>query len=272
MISTQGMTSSLAMSLIGRTRETFEDGVRNGAVAKREIAAFKDRIGSIENVDDLLGDYETYSFVMKAFGLEDEIPAKAMNKKIMTSDPDDSSSLVNRLTSTVFKALNKDMGFATDGSADDRLKDPLWVDAMVELYVDQRFIDGQTEMNEPVGIALDFQRKAEGLTSWYKVLADEGAAKVMRVALGLPESIGSADVDAQKRLFEKKMDIEDLQDPKVLESLVRRYTAISDANTAILNPTSTALTLLTQATTSGTYSMITLDIDLVQGFKGSSFY
>ena len=272
MISTQGMTSTLAMSLIGRTRDTFEDSIRNDAVAKREIAAFKERIGSIENVDDLLADYETYSFVMKAFGLEDEIAAKAMNKKIMTSDPDDNTSLVNRLSNDVFKALNKDMGFGTDGSASAQLQDPSWVDAMVELYVDQRFIDGQTEMNEPVGIALDFQRKAEGFTSWYNVLADEGAAKVLRVALGLPESIGTADIDAQKKLFEKKMDIEDLQDPKVIESLIKRYTAISDANNAILNPTSTALLLLTPATTSGTYSMITLDIELVQGFKGSSGY
>ena len=84
MISTAGMNPMLSLTLIQRERDTFEKGIREDPLAKREIAAFQERIGSIETVDDLMKDYEVFSFVMKAFGMEEQTYAKAMIKKIVT--------------------------------------------------------------------------------------------------------------------------------------------------------------------------------------------
>lgn len=267
MISTAGMSPIMALGLIERKRPVFEEAVKNDATAKREIAAFRERIGTISNVDDLMKDREVFGFVMKAFGMENQIYAKAMVRKILTSDIDDKKSLVNRLTSSDYKDLHKTMGFKPDGKADWKLKSTVWQDQLVERFVDQRLIDSQSEISPSVGQALSFLEDVPKFTSWYKVLSDKQASKFMRVALGIPESLAKGDIDAQKKLFEKKMNIEDLQDPKKVQKLVRQYAAIAGANEASQQPVS-LMTLFSSATSSGSWAPVTLSIDAVSGFKG----
>lgn len=267
MISTAGMSPMMALGLIERKRPVFEQAIRNDAQAKREIASFRERIGTISSVDDLMKDREVYGFVMKAFGMEDQTYAKGMVRKILTSDPEDKKSLVNRLTNSDYKELHATMGFKPDGTASARLKDAKWVDELVERFVDQRLVDSQSEISPSVGQALSFLDDTKKFTSWYKVLADKQASQFMRVALGLPESLAKADIDAQKRLFEKKMKIEDLQDPEKLQKLVRRYAAIAGANEAAQKPVS-LMSLFSSATSSGSWAPVTLNIDAVASFKG----
>jgi hypothetical protein len=276
MISTAGLPSMLALDWIGRERDKFEQSIRDSPVSKREIASFRERVGSIENVDQLQDDYEVYSVVMKAFGLEKQLPAKAMIKKILISDPDDKQSLVNRLTNPAFKELNSMMAFAHEGEenvgdANWRLGSTTWADQMVEMYVDQQFVESQRQVNPTVGMALDFEDKASSMTSWYKVLGDKDVSSFLRVALGLPEALASANIDAQVRAFEEKMDIKDLQDPDVQKSLTRKFAAISDANNAMTQQTSPLLALFSPVTSSGTWSMVTLDVDLVSSFKSNTY-
>jgi hypothetical protein len=228
MISTRGLSPLAALALIDRQGDRFAQAVRSEPQAKREIAAFRDRIGRIASVEDLVKDRAVYSFVMKAFGLEREMPAKAMMKRILTSDPGDKASLVNRLTDPRYREINKVMGFTPDGrtgGAD--LGAPGWINAMVDRYVTQRMIDGQKAENPAVGLALDFERKAKGLTSWYKVLADPQMASFIRTAFGLPDSVAQGDIDGQVRMLEGRMKIGELQDPKVRKTLVRQYAAIA---------------------------------------------
>jgi len=253
----------LALKLIDRERDKFEVGVENDPTSKREIEAFRDRIGDIENVDQLMEDYEVYSFVMKTFGLEDQMAGKAMNAKILTSDPDDDESLVNKLTNPAFEEMNKMMGFSTEGEADWTLQSSTWQDEMVEKYISQQLVTDQINTNETVGLALEFEMKAGDMKNWYNVLADKTVAKVLRMALGFPESMAQADLDAQVRAFEKKMDIEDLQDPEAVKDIMTKYAAISDANNALNVETSPILALFSSSTSSGTWSMVTLDIEAI---------
>jgi hypothetical protein len=110
MISTGGLAPLAALALIDRQGDRFAEAIRTEPAAKREIARFRDRIGKIESVDELVKDHQLYSFVMKAFGLEGEIFAKAMMKRILTSDPADKGSLVNRLTDPRYREINRSSG------------------------------------------------------------------------------------------------------------------------------------------------------------------
>lgn len=268
MISTAGMSPMLALTLIQRERETFEKGVRNDALAKREIEAFQSRIGTIETVDDLMKDYEVFSFVMKAFGMEEQVYAKAMIKKIVTSDSEDKMSLVNKLTSGGYRDLHETLGFDTEGKAEPgRFGDADWVSSMVDRFVGQRLIDTQSSVNGATGDGLAFLRDAPEMTNWYKVLANRQVFKVVRVALGLPASIASGDIDAQKKLLESKMDIKDLQDPEKVQGILKRYAAIESANQAIAAPVG-IMTLFNSSTSHGTWAPITLDMDAVASFRG----
>ena len=267
MISTVGMPPNLAITLIQRERETFEKGIKTDPLSQREISSFKERIGDIKNVDDLMKDYQVFSFVMKSFGLESQINAKAMVKQILTSDPEDKKSLVARFTNTDFKAINAFMEFNTDGTVKPgKFDDPEFVDAMVDRYVGQRIISSQVEDNPVVGEALRFLKDVPTFTNWFKVLSNKGATNVMRVALGFPDALKGADVDAQERMFSKKMDIADLKDPKVVDSIVRKYVAIQSANQAALQPTG-IMTLFNSSMNSGTWAPVTLDITNVSSMR-----
>lgn len=230
MISTRGLAPLAALALIARQGDRFAEATRAEPVARREIEAFRARIGRIGTVDALVKDQPVYSFVMKAFGLEQEIFAKAMMKRILTADPADKASLVNRLTDARYREINKVLGFETDGSvgrAD--FGSAAWTEALVDRYVTQRMIDGQMEENPAVGLALDFQRKADGMTSWYKVLADKNMASFIRTALGLPDSVAQGSIDGQAKMLEQRLKIEDLQDPAARKKLVRQFAAIAGA-------------------------------------------
>ena len=275
MISTSGMSPLLALKLINRERETFEKSVRNDALAKREITAFRERIGSIGSVDELMKDREVFGFVMKAYGLEDQIYAKAMMKKILTSDPTDKTSLVSRLTNADYKRINAAMEFGTDGKAKPgHFADQDWVDSLVDRFVGQRIIDKQNEESPTVGSALDFMRNVSTFTNWYKVLADKDAYTVVRTALGLPESLATADIDAQERTLARKMDIADLQDPEKLDKFIRKYAAIAGANEAASQAGSSGiLSLFSNSSYNyGNWSPVTIDISGVSALKSYRRY
>jgi len=64
----------------------------------REASYYKDNIGKVKTVDDLLKNDRLYKFAMKAYGLEDMTFAKAFMRKVLESDLSDPSSFANKLT------------------------------------------------------------------------------------------------------------------------------------------------------------------------------
>lgn len=173
MIPTSGLPAPLALKLIDRSRDRFEDAIQRDVQNAREIAAFRERVGGIQTVEDLVGDYEVYSFVMKAFDLEDQIFGKGMMRKILSSDSAEKGSLINKMTDNRFKSLHKAMGFTDGGQANPNTTDPEWVESMVLRYTEQKLINAQGAENALVGTVLHMRQKAPTLTTWYAVLGDK---------------------------------------------------------------------------------------------------
>ena len=106
----------------------------------------------------------------------------------------------------------------------------------IDKFLRQTLEENAGNENEGVRLALYFERKAEGLTNFYEILADPALAKVVRTALSLPDSFASADIDRQVKLFEEKFDIADFTDPEKLEKFLTRFTSMWEVN----NPTAPA--------------------------------
>ena len=232
MISTSGLSGAFALKIIDRSRDSFEEAIQRDPVNKREIAAFRERVGQITTAEQLVNDFEVYSFVMKAYDLESQIFGKAMMKKVLSSDSEDKGSLINKMTDNRFKDLYKAMGFTGGGTANSNTSDPEWVETMVSRYIEQQLINGQMESNTTVGTALHAEARAPALKNWYTVLADTKLQDFFYTALNLPDSLKSSDVDVQAAMLKKKFDITTLSDPGVMDKLITRYTAIADAKTA----------------------------------------
>lgn len=305
MISTAGLSATLGLKLLETKRESFETSVEKNVLNKREIEAFRSRIGKIETVDDLVKDYEVYSFVMKTFDLEDQMFGKAMMKKVLTADPTASDSLVKKLTDARFREINSAMGFGEANAPEKVLKtrlelqidpdtldekevevsyweevelspqphrftDSKWIESMVDRYVDQQIINNQLDSNPIVGNVLHVQAKAEKVSSWYNVLADTKMRSFFYTALGLPESMGSSDIDRQVKTLQSKFDIKTLNEPGVLEKLTKRYVAIAEANAAQANLTSNPILQLF-GNSAGQQSITSINLSGLQALKASKY-
>jgi Protein of unknown function (DUF1217) len=245
-LSISGLSSPLALNLIDATKDSQLQQLRSEPANKRAADAFRERIGSITTPEELVKDYEVYSFVMRAFDLEDQIFGKGMIRKLLESDPSDETSLVNRLTDPRFGELHAALGFTTAaGSQTPNFNNPTWQDDIVNRYYETVLVNSEGDQNPTIGTVLEFREKATSLNSWYDVLKDEQLTNFFRVALSLPKEMSGLDVDKQNAIMQKKYDLTKLADPDERDRLITRFMAVSD----VLNPpqgnfNSTALSVL----------------------------
>ena len=129
-------------------------------------------------------------------------------------------------------------------------------------YLERAFEAATGEVNTDMRLAMNFRREiariAESATvdsaGWFKIMGQPPLRAVMEGALGLPSSIGSADIDKQKELFERKAQQffgskspAVFKDPLKVEEALRRFflqTEIQNGPSAS-TPGAAALSVLT---------------------------
>ncbi|KFE35687.1 DUF1217 domain-containing protein [Thioclava atlantica] len=275
MLTISGMSSRLALSLIDRTQAKQLQQLAQEPQHARAISRFREKIADIHTASDLVNDYDTYSFVMKAFDLEDQMFGKAMMREILSSDPADKSSLVNRLTDPRFRKLYNALGFTAGGTQNTNTASTAWQDTIVDQYVSQQFINGEREQNATVGSVLEFRQKLGGVSSWYSILKDKDMAQFMRTALGVPDDVIRLDVERQKEIFEGKFDLGKLKDPAAVDNLITHFVAASDAKDFANNggAGSAAVTLMQSAIQGGSGQFVpaTFDLTAIATFSASRY-
>lgn len=261
-----GFSTNLALLIVDKTRDDQIASLEKQPIHKRSIEHFKENISNIQTVDEFVDDYKSYSFVMKAFGLQDQIFGKAMMKKILSSDIKDKESLINRMTDPRFHEIYKYMNFQDSGKSNPNVNNSEWQNGIVDKYLTIQFEDKQSESNVNLGDSLHFERKASEMKTWYHVIGNKRVGAFMRTALGLPDSTKALPVEKQVELFKSKYDIEKLQDPFEVDELQTKHAALSDAaNTSVNNMQSNnpALNVISNAVNSGFFAPITIDISAV---------
>lgn len=200
---------------------------QNEPLISRESEYYLENVESIKSIDEFMNNTRIYNYAVKAFGLEDMAYAKAFIRKILEEGVSDSTSFANRLNDDRFVAFAKAFDFETYGENTTlRLATG---QAVVDKYVRQSLEEDEGAENEAVRLALYFKRAAPEVASSYGVLADPALWKVVSTIYGLPESMGSIDVDRQAEIVDKVLDVEDLKDPEKLERLIQRFTVMWDA-------------------------------------------
>lgn len=218
--------------------------------ATKEVDYFGKTIPTVTSLDDFLADKRLTDLVLKANGLDPKKYDKDTLKKIFTSDPDDKKSYLNTTADARFKEIVASFNFDKDGNLT-RAKMGTVQDKQAEANTQQQYVQmtletQEGEKNDGVRLALYFKRKAGDVTSLYNILGDKALYQVIQTAYSLPKQISSMDVAKQVDLLGRFVKLEDLQDPKKVDKLVKRFTAMYD----IQNNTqqSPALQLLTGGT------------------------
>lgn len=269
-LSLSGLSSPLALRLLDSTRAQQIEQLRNEPRNQRAVEAFLAKIGQVTTPKEFVDSYEVYSFVMRAFDLEDQIFGRGMMRRVLEADPSDDRSLVNRLTDERFRDIHKAMGFSkADGSEVPNFEDPVWQQAIISRYFEQQFENAVGEQNETLGAVLSFRRQFSEVTNWFDILKDRDLSQFFRTALGLPDQMASVELDRQKAIFEREFDLSSLRDPKVREQLVARYMAISDVRNPQSAAASPALSLLQRP--SGLGVIVSLEVPRIS-FSATALY
>lgn len=262
----------MGLSLVDATRDRQLEVLRDSVEHSRAVSAFRERISSVQSVEQLIEDRELYVFVMKAFDLEDQIFGKAMIRKVLESDTNERAALVNRLTDPRFREMHEVMGFGAEGTENANTSSFIWQEQMVDRYLETKFINDVAERNASVGVVLEFRRKVADIEKPLDILKDRDTAAFIRRALGLPDAIAQLDLERQEEIITSRLDLSKLKDPIMVDKLVRKYVALSDA----LNPqgvfqNASVVLMQNAVNTRGFVNPIPLDISAVSGMPSRPY-
>ncbi|PDT16287.1 hypothetical protein CO670_13070 [Rhizobium sp. J15] len=215
--------------------------------ATAEVDYFAKGMAKVKSLDDFLDDSRLTDLVLKANNLDPKDYDKATLKKIFTSDPDDKKSYLNDKADARFKDIVAAFNFDKDGNLTrakiGTIQNKASEDRTQQLYLQQTMETQEGETNDGVRLALYFSRKASSITSIYSILGDRALYQVITTAYSLPSQISGMDVAKQADLINRFVKLEDLQDPKKVDKLLRRFTAMYDVQNSTQQ--SPALQILT---------------------------
>ncbi|MBX4932305.1 DUF1217 domain-containing protein [Rhizobium bangladeshense] len=215
--------------------------------ATAEVDYFAKTMAKVKSLDDFLDDSRLTDLVLKANNLDPKDYDRATLKKIFTSDPDDKKSYLNATADARFKDIVAAFNFDKDGNLTrakiGAIQNKAAEDRTQQLFLQQTLETQEGESNDGVRLALYFSRKASSITSIYSILGDRALYQVITTAYSLPSQISGMDVAKQADLINRFVKLEDLQDPKKVDKLLRRFTAMYDVQNSTQQ--SPALQILT---------------------------
>jgi hypothetical protein len=190
---------------------------------KTATAYYEANIGAVTSIQDFVGNYRLLSYALDAYGLGDQINAKALVTKVLEGGVSNPKSLANTLPDSRWKAFATAFNFVDGGATPPSSASA--VQTTTNDYLEQQLESDQGGQDVGVQLALYFQRVAPTVTSEYGILADPNLLEVATTIMGLPPSIGG---DVQPQTLSELMPISDLQDPAKVKQLTERFTAMYD--------------------------------------------
>lgn len=219
-------TTTAAYLAVGQNLSRYQAMAAADPAVKTATAYYQANIGKVASIQDLVGNYRLLSYALNAFGLGDQINAKGLITKVLQGGVSDPNSLANTLKDSRWKAFATAFDFAGKGAAS--VSSASAVQTAVSNYDEQQLESDQGAQNPGVQLALYFKRVAPTVTNEYAILADPNLLEVAQTIFGLSPATSATSVDAQANALSKLMPLADLQDPKKLEQLTERFTAMYD--------------------------------------------
>ncbi len=198
------------------------------------ITNFTTKAPTITSIDQLMSDPKMLNTVLTTYGLESEAQYPARLRALLTQDPSDPQSLVNRLVDPRYTKLVKDLSFFNGPPAN--LKDADYVTKFTQTYQINAFEENNLGQQDPaLREAAYFTRNIGNVTDVYQILSDKVLTDVVEKALQLPDAFGGLDIDQQASILSDRLDIKSFQDPLAQNATL--YQNATDDNAQITDAT-----------------------------------
>lgn len=236
---------------LNRTLDQQKNAFTQSGEAARNSAYFSETIGQVESAEELVSDRRLMSVALDAFGLGDDINAKAFVRKVLESPTGDREALAGKLSDKRYAAMAKALGFGDDK--------PLTTDRVADIvarYQDRSFEAALGEVDNTMRMALNLGSALQDIDSsvvsadgkWFAVMGNPAVRKVFETALGFPTSFGALDIDQQLEQFKERServlgtsDVAQFLEPEGQEKLLRMFFVRSE----MANPSAVQSHILT---------------------------
>jgi hypothetical protein len=222
-------------------------------LAEEESKYYSVQMQKVESVKEFLSDARLVAVVLEANGIDPESVDAEFMAKIFTSDLDDPESFVNQQADRSYRKMVASFNFNADGLVvrpdDAQIQSRRGIFETIDSHIRQQLEEAEGNENAGVRLALYFERMAKTISSPYDLLADDALFQVFKVLFQLPEEVGSADIDAQAGMVERYLDLEDLQDPEEVATMIAKFAVLYDLENQ--STSSSALSVLTGSGSAG---------------------
>lgn len=255
--------------LFERTSERQLDAYSNSPSLKRELANFREKIGSIESAAALVGDRRLLAVALGAFGLESEISKKAIIRRILEESPGDPKSFANRLNDPRWRAFARAFSFANGAP---NLSSAAFQGDIAARYAERSFERAVGDSDGDIRLALNFRREVRAIAQgpnadragWFQVLGQQPLRRVVEAAFGLPATFANLDVDRQRAILESRAEaifgsrsVAVFAEPENIDLALRRFFLAQESSAAPAAARgATALVLLSGAAAAPAASLI----------------
>ncbi|WP_296426030.1 DUF1217 domain-containing protein [Yoonia sp.] len=255
------VTGYVGWRFLERTLEKQQTAFAESQPIARATDYFREKIGNVRTVDDLVNDRHLLSVALGAFGLDDDINSQFFIRKILADGTTADDALANRLADKRYLDFSRTFGFGGDGAPRTGLV--AFPDEIVSRFEARQFERAVGEQNNDLRLALNVASGVSDIVEstssqnaqWFSMMGNAPLRNVFQTALGLPSGLASIDLDQQLGIFKERSksifgteSVGDFTDPDQQEKLVRLFLIRSEAAAiSVSSGASTALTLLQSA-------------------------
>jgi hypothetical protein len=183
-------------------------------------------IDKVTSIQDFVGNYRLLSYALDAYGLGNEVDSTALVTQVLEGGVSNPKSLANTLSNPNWAKFAAAFNFAADGASS--VSTASAVNATTTDYVEQQLETDEGQQDPGVQLALYFQRVAPSVTTGLGIMGDENLLDVVQTIFGLPPETAGANIDTEAQEITQLMPMSELQNPKELQQLTERFTAMYD--------------------------------------------
>jgi len=221
-----------------------------------DAAYFQSVASSLSTPSALLGNYRALSFVLSAFGVQDQIQNTGILKQLLAQDPTKSTSLAQTMGNPgLYRfalAMNQFNPPPFSNAGD--------VTATINAAATNSFEKAQDTLSPGLQSALYFTRNIGNVTTVDQLLSDTSLLKTYLVTQGIdPTSFGNLDFAHQQSVLTNTVKFSDFTHPATVTKLAETYLVRNSQKSTSTDAASAALSLL-NGTANGSATSILGDV------------
>ncbi|HRM73469.1 MAG TPA: DUF1217 domain-containing protein [Paracoccus sp. (in: a-proteobacteria)] len=249
----------LGWKLLQRTLDTQQSAFSRSTELQRSRDYFTENISTIRSAEDLVSNYKLLSVALRAFGLDDDLNNRFFIRKVLEADPQDKTSLVNRLPDKRYARLNAAFAF---WDAPNATTNKLPAETIADMYTTRSFEKNIGQQHQEIELALNAKRELSQIasatvsndTKWLQIIASKPLRKVFEGAFNLGKSFASLPIDRQLSEFKSRAnrmmgsdDVQKISSSQNIETLTKHYLLRTEMTaTDVSSPFSIALKLISR--------------------------